>query len=62
MSSKTPTDVPLGDHSITNSTKKTLLGILIDSELGFDQHFSFIYSKASKKFRAVGRFYTLMFF
>ena len=47
LSSKTPTDVSIGDASLKTSTKETLLGILIDSELSFDQHVSFICSKAS---------------
>ena len=60
MSSKTPTDVSIGDASIKTSTKETLLGILIDSELSFDQHISSIYSKASKKLYALGRIATFM--
>ena len=31
LSSKTPTDVSIGDTSLTTSTKETLLGILIES-------------------------------
>ena len=50
LSSKTPTDVSIGDVSIKTSTKETLLGILIDSELSFDQHISSICSKANKKY------------
>ena len=38
LSSRTPTDVSIGDASFTTRTKETLLGILIDSELSFDQH------------------------
>ena len=37
-----------------------MLEILIDSELSFDQHISFISSKASKKLHAPGRIATLM--
>ena len=62
MSSKTPTDVSIGDASIKTSTKETLLGILIDSELNFDQHISSICSKASKKLHALGRIATFMSF
>ena len=62
MSSKTPTDVSIGDASIKTSTKETLLGILIDSELSFDQHISSICSKASKKLHALGRFATFVSF
>ena len=46
----------------TNSTKETLLGILIDSELSFDQHVSTICSKASKKLHALGRITSFMSF
>ena len=49
LSSKTPTDVTIGYASIRTSTKETLLGVLIDSELSFDLHVSTICSKASKK-------------
>ena len=62
MSSKTPTDVSIGDASIKTSTKETLLGILIDSELSFDQHISSICSKVSKKLHALGRNATFMSF
>ena len=62
LSSKTPTDVSIGDASIKTSTKETLLGILIDSELSFDQHISSICSKASQKLHALGRIATFMSF
>ena len=62
LSSKTPTDVSIGDASIKTSTKETLLGILIDSELSFDQHISSICSKARKKLHALGRIATLVSF
>ena len=62
LSSKTPTDVSIGDASIKTSTKETLLGILIDSELSFDQHISSICSKASKKLHALGRTDSFMSF
>ena len=61
MSSKNPTGVSIGDASIKTSTKETLLEILIDSELSFDQHISSI-SKASKKLHALGRIATFMSF
>ena len=54
MSSKTP-DVSIGDASIKTSTKETLLGILTDSELSFDEHISSICSKVTKKLHALGR-------
>ena len=62
LSSKTPTDVSIGDASIKTSTKETLLGILIDSELSFDQHIFSICSKASKKLHALRRIATFMCF
>ena len=62
MSSKTLPDVSIGDTSIKTSTKEILLGILIDSELSFDQHISSICSKASKKLHALGRIATLLSF
>ena len=56
------------DHFVTTrhkkvktNTKETLLGILIDSELSFDQHISSICSKASKKLHALGRVATFIF-
>ena len=62
MSSKTPTDVSIGDISIKTSTKETLLGILIESEISFDQHISSICNKARKKLHALGRFATFKLF
>ena len=62
LSSKTPTDVSIGDASIKTSKRETLLGILIDSELSFDQHISSICSKASKILHALERIVTFMSF
>ena len=62
MSFKTATDVSIGDASIKTSTKETLFGILIDSEISFDQYISSICSKASKKLNALGHIATFMFF
>ena len=61
-STDTTSDVSIGDASIKTSTKETLLGILIDSELSFDQHISSICSKASKKLHALGRIASFMSF
>ena len=47
LSSGTPTDVSIGDASLTTRTKETLLGILIDSEPSFDQHIFSICSISS---------------
>ena len=62
LSSKTPTNISIGDASIKTSTKETLLGILIDSEPSFDQHISSICSKASKKLHALERIASFMSF
>ena len=61
LSSKTPTDVSIGDTSLKTSTKETLLGILIDSELSFDQNVSSIFNKASKKSHALDCIATFVF-
>ena len=55
LSTKTSINVSIGDVSLTTSTTETLLGIKFDSELTFDQHFSSVCSKASKKLHALGR-------
>ena len=62
MSYITPTDLSVGDTSLTASTKETLLGILIDLELSFDRHFSSISSNASRKLHALGRIASFMSF
>ena len=62
MSSKTLTDVSIGNASIKTITKETLLGISIDSELSFDKHVSSICSKASKMLHALGRIASFMSF
>ena len=48
-------NISVGYVSLTTSTTETLLEIIIDSEISFDQHLSFICSKASKKLNALGR-------
>ena len=58
LSSKTPTDVLL--VMLKTSTKETLLGIMIDSELSL--HVSSICSKAGKKLHALGRVGTFISF
>ena len=54
--------VGLLTYLLKTSTKETFLGILIDSELSFDQHISSICSKASKKLHALGCIATFMSF
>ena len=58
--SKTQPDVSIGDASIKTSSKETLLGILIDSELSFDQYISSVCSKTSKILHALVRMATFM--
>ena len=54
--------VSIGDASITNNKQESLLSILIDSELSFDQHVSSTFSKASKKLHALGSITSFMSF
>ena len=60
ISSATPIDISIGNASITASTKETLLGIIIDSELSFDKHISSLCSKASNKLHALRRIATII--
>ena len=62
LSSKIPTDISIGDASLKTSSKETLLGILINSELSFAQYISSICSKASKKLHALGGIASFMSF
>ena len=62
LCSKTSTDVSVGEASLTTSIKETLLVILVDSELRFDQHVSSICSKASKKLHALEHITNFMSF
>ena len=63
MSSESPTDLSIGDTLLTTSTLlETLLRILIDSELSFDQHVSCICLKASKELYALGRIASFLSF
>ena len=62
MTFKAPTDVSIGHSSLKTCTKETLLGILIDSELSFDQHVSSICRKASEKLYALARSATFVSF
>ena len=55
LSTKSPINVSIGDASLTTSITETLHGVIIDSERSFDQHLSFICSKASKKLHALLR-------
>ena len=61
LSSKTASNVYIGDASLTPCTKETLLRILIDSELSFEQHVSFICSNASKTLHTLERITSFVF-
>ena len=52
LCTKAPINVSTSDVPFTISTAETLFGIIIDSELSFDQYLSSICSKASKKLHA----------
>ena len=45
LCSKTPAELSFVDSSIKCSTKETLLGVLIDSEIRFDEPISIICTK-----------------
>ena len=55
LSTKTLITVSLGDVSLTTSKTETFFGVILDSELSFDQYLSSVYSKASKKLHALRR-------
>ena len=49
LSSKTPAQSLFGGSSVKCSTKETLLGVLIDFEVCFDEPISLISTKVSRK-------------
>ena len=55
LSTKSPEVVSIDGTQITSSTAETLLGITIDSELNFENHFSAICNKVSRNINALGR-------
>ena len=55
LSSKSSIETKIGGVSVKSSQMETLLGVLIDSELNFENHISNICSKVSKKLNALGR-------
>ena len=62
LSSNKQIEVTIGDKDIKTSTSETLLGIIIDSELKFEEHTSYICKKATQKLNALARIATLMNF
>ena len=54
LSSKIPTKSLFGTSCIKSSTKETLLGVLIDSKLRFNEHMSLICTKVGRKINALG--------
>ena len=55
LSFKTPQVVSTSGKTITSCTAETLLGIIIDSELKFENHLNFTCNKVSLKINALGR-------
>ena len=55
LSLQTPPKSFLRGFSIQSSTNETLLGVLIDSELRFDEHISLICTKVDRKLNTLGR-------
>ena len=55
LSTKSPEVVSIDGIQITSSTAETLLGIIIDSELNFENHLSAICNNVSRKIDALGR-------
>ena len=53
LSTKSPEVVSIDGIQITSSTAETLLGIIIDSELNFENHLSAICNKVSRKIYAL---------
>ena len=60
LSLQTRTESFLGGFSIQSSTKETLIGVLIDSELRFDEHISLICTKVDRKQNTLGRIANFM--
>ena len=54
LSSKTPQVVSISGMTITSSIAETLLGIMIDSELNFENHLNSLCNKVSRKINALG--------
>ena len=54
LSTKSSEVVAIDGIQIKSSTAETLLGIIIDSELNFDNHLSAICNKVSRKINALG--------
>ena len=55
-------NVAIDDKYIETSTSETLLGIIIDSELSFEEHMSSLCDKVSRKVNALGRIANFILF
>lgn len=55
LSSKTLQVKLISEMAKTFSTAETLLGIIIDSELKFENHLNSIFNKVSRKINVLGR-------
>ena len=62
LSSKYITDTFIDGKNIQPSKSETLLGVIIDSELNFEEHVTFICKKVSGKLSALGRIATFLTF
>ena len=49
MNVNRPATIKIGEHTISNSYCEKVLGLKIDSQLSFDNHFETIIEKASQK-------------
>ena len=48
-------EIRIGDHSVKNTDKETLLGVVLDNHLKFDHHIKKICNEAGKKISALAR-------
>ena len=62
LSSKYITDTFIDGQNIQPSKSETLLGVIIDSELNFEEHVTFVCKKVSGKLSALGRIATFLTF
>ena len=48
-------EIRIGDHSVKNTDKEKLLGVVLDNHLKFDHHIKKICNEAGKKISALAR-------